>query len=215
MTRLILASQSPRRRELVRLLGHEVEYAVSAVEETRIGGESPEDHVTRLSLAKVRDVGGRVDDGIVIGSDTIVVLDGDIMEKPGDAEEAVAMLLRLAGRTHTVYTGFALYNARTGGYVTGYETTRVTMRRFDRGMAERYTATGEPMDKAGAYGIQHPAFSPAAGVDGCYMNVVGLPLCELARMLKEAGVAVDARPEWSLPEQCVKCGIRDGLEIAA
>jgi len=185
VTRLILASQSPRRRELVRLLGHEVEYAVSAVEETRIGGESPEDHVTRLSLAKVRDVGGRVDDGIVIGSDTIVVLDGDIMEKPGDAEEAVAMLLRLAGRTHTVYTGFALYNARTGGYVTGYETTRVTMRRFDRGMAERYTATGEPMDKAGAYGIQGYGAVLIEGISGCYFTVMGLPMARLMAALYE------------------------------
>ena len=185
MTRLILASKSPRRRDLVRLLGHEVECTVSTVEESRIEGESPNDHVTRLSLLKARDVGSRLDEGIVIGSDTIVVVDGDVLEKPADEEEAVAMLLRLAGRPHRVFTGFALYNALTGAYVTGYETTRVTMRRFDRDLAERYVATGEPMDKAGAYGIQGYGAVLIEGISGCYFTVMGLPMERLMAALAE------------------------------
>lgn len=185
MTRLILASQSPRRRDLVGLLGHEVECTVSTVEETRIDGEGPDDHVIRLSLLKARDVGSRLDEGIVIGSDTIVVVNGDILEKPADTPDAVAMLLRLTGRSHTVYTGFALYNARTDTYVTGYETTVVTMRQFDRDMAERYVATGEPMDKAGAYGIQGYGAVLIEGINGSYFNVMGLPMAHLMEALYE------------------------------
>ncbi len=185
MTRLILASKSPRRRDLVRLLGHEVECTVSTVEESRIDGESPDDQVIRLSLMKARDVGSRMDEGIVIGSDTIVVVEGDVLQKPADEAEAVVMLLRLAGRTHSVFTGFALYNALTGAYVTGYETTRVTMRRFDRALAERYVATGEPMDKAGAYGIQGYGAVLIEGINGCYFTVMGLPMARLMTALAE------------------------------
>jgi septum formation protein len=185
VTRLILASQSPRRRDLVNLLGHTVECTVSTVEESRINGEGPDDHVIRLSLLKARDVGSRLDEGIVIGSDTVVVVNGDILEKPTDKADAVAMLLRLTGRSHTVYTGFALYNARTDTYVTGYETTVVTMRQFDRDMAERYVATDEPMDKAGAYGIQGYGAVLIEGINGCYFNVMGLPMARLMAALYE------------------------------
>ncbi len=168
----------------MRYIGHPFEYIDPDVEELRVPGESPADHVTRLSLVKARKIGLDLADGIVIGSDTIVVLDNDILEKPANAAEAVEMLSRLQGRTHTVYTGFALYNAATRKYFFDYETTRVTMRPFDRGLAERYIATGEPMDKAGAYGIQGFGAVLIAGIEGDYFTVMGLPLARLMAALE-------------------------------
>lgn len=179
MQNIILASHSPRRRELIKLLGHPFECETSGVEETIVAGEKPEDHVIRLSLLKARDVGDHHRDGIIIGSDTVVVIDGDILEKPESKEEAVEMLLRLQSRTHTVYTGFALYNAATHESATGFETTQVTMRPFDRLTAIRYVETGEPLDKAGAYGIQGYGAVLIDSVNGCYFNVMGLPLARV------------------------------------
>lgn len=185
MPSLILASQSPRRRELMKLLGHPFESVTSRVEEIGVPGEQPEEHVMRLSLLKARDVGITRDEGIVVGSDTIVVIDHDILEKPVSPGEAVEMLLRLQGRTHTVYTGFALFDASTGASMSGFETTAVTMRPFDRERAVRYVATKEPLDKAGAYGIQGYGAVLIAGVEGCYFNVMGLPLARLMDALHE------------------------------
>ena len=122
------------------------------------------------------------------------------------------MLCSLRGDEHVVVTGIALVSGESER--TGHASTAVTMRDYSDGEIEEYIASGDCMDKAGAYGIQHPAFSPAAGVDGCYMNVVGLPLCELSRMLAGMGVNIKKRPGWSLPQQCLECEMRDGLEIA-
>lgn len=184
MTGLILASKSPRRRKLLKLLGHPFTCTVSGVEETSVPGEAPSGHVTRLSREKAADIGKSLTGGIVIGSDTIVVLDGDIMEKPSSRDEAVGMIMRLQGHTHTVFTGFALYNAATGEMMSDYETTRVTMRPIERALAERYVATGEPMDKAGAYGIQGYGAALITGIEGCYFTVMGLPLAKLAAALR-------------------------------
>lgn len=179
MCNLILASQSPRRRELMKLLGHEFRCVTSDVEEHSVSGETPEEHVTRLSTLKARDVAARSDRGIIIGSDTIVVLDGDILEKPASSGDAVEMLMRLTNRTHTVYTGFALVDASGGKEHTGWETTDVTMRVFSRELAARYVDTGEPLDKAGAYGIQGYGAALITSIHGCYFNVMGLPLARL------------------------------------
>ncbi len=185
MPHLVLASQSPRRRELLKLLGHPFECTTSGIEEHAIPGEQPGEHVTRLAEHKSSAAGASLTDAIVIGSDTVVVIDGGILEKPESPEEAVGMLLRLQGRTHTVFTGFALYECGSRRIVSGYETTQVTMREFSRELAERYVETGEPMDKAGAYGIQGYGAVLIERVDGCYFNVMGLPLSRLMTALHD------------------------------
>lgn len=179
MSELILASHSPRRRELMKLLGHPFRSVTSHAEETVLSVETPAEHVVRLSLLKAREVGGGIGKGTVIGADTVVVLDGEIMGKPSSEDDAFAMLSRLRGRTHTVYTGFALYDAENGRDVSGFETTEVTMRHMDDGLIRDYIATGEPMDKAGAYGIQGYGAALIPAVHGCYFNVMGLPLSRL------------------------------------
>ncbi len=184
MKHLVLASRSPRRRELIALLGLPFEARTSKVEESSRPGESPEEHVRRLSLEKARDVASTLYGAYVIGSDTVVVLDGDIIEKPEGPDEAVEMLLRIAGRTHTVFTGFALVDADDGRETAGVSMTDVTVRDFDRTTAERYVATGEPLDKAGAYGIQGFGSVLVTGIHGCYFTVMGLPLAELSRALE-------------------------------
>jgi septum formation protein len=176
---LILASESPRRRELMKLLGHPFRSITSHVEETVISGEKPSEHVQRLSELKAREVGRRVGKGIVIGSDTVVVIDGDILGKPVSKEEAAGMLTRLQGRTHTVYTGFALFNPESGGLLTGFETTEVTMKQMSTDLIGKYIATGEPLDKAGAYGIQGWGAVLIPEIKGCYFNVMGMPLAKL------------------------------------
>ena len=141
MDELILASKSPRRRELMKLLGHPFICIVSSVEENTVNGETPVQHVTRLSDLKARDVGTQRNNGIVIGSDTIVVLDDTILMKPCSPEDAVEMLMRIQGHTHTVYTGFVLFNAATKAMVSCYETTRVTICTVSRDLAQRYVET--------------------------------------------------------------------------
>lgn len=183
MSELILASESPRRRELLKLLGYPFRCVTSHAEERVIPGEPPAEHVVRLSLLKAREVAGRVESGIIIGSDTVVVLDGDLMGKPESEEDAFSMLSRLQGRTHVVYTGFALHDVENGWEVSGYETTSVTMRSMDPGLIRDYIATGEPLDKAGAYGIQGYGAALISAVQGCYFNVMGLPLSRLMEAL--------------------------------
>lgn len=163
----------------MKLLGHPFRCVTSHADETLFPGETPAEHVVRLSLLKAHEVASRLDGGIVIGSDTVVVLDGDILGKPADGGEAFAMLSRLAGRTHTVFTGFALEDAADGRTVSGFETTEVTMRPIDAPLIRRYISTGEPLDKAGAYGIQGYGAALIPSVRGCYFNVMGLPLFRL------------------------------------
>jgi len=175
-----------------------------------MGDEAPAAVAERLALEKARAIARTRGDGTpVVGADTVVVHGGVILNKPRDAQEARDMLRSLRGGEHVVITGIALVSGEDER--TGHAGTSVTMREYTDDEIEGYIAGGDCMDKAGAYGIQHPAFSPAAGVDGCYMNVVGLPLCALARMLKDAGVDIKKRPDWSLPQQCLECGMRDGL----
>lgn len=179
-----------------------------------MGDEAPAAIAGRLALEKARAIAHKRGDGIaVVGADTVVVHQGRVLNKPKDAQEAREMLTSLRGDEHMVITGIALVSG--DGERTDHESTSVTMRDYSDGEIEEYINSGDCMDKAGAYGVQDEPFSPAAGVDGCYLNVVGLPLCLLARMLKDAGVAVKNRPEWCLPEQCLECNVRDGLEIAA
>ena len=183
MSELILASKSPRRKQLLKLLGYPFRVMVSGIEENNINGELPSEHVIRLSIMKALDIGRKIDRGIVIGADTIVVLDGDILGKPATPEDAISMLMRLQGRTHKVYTGFSLYNVESEQKISDFESTDVTMHTMSEDCIHRYVQTGEPLDKAGSYGIQGYGSALVTSIHGCYFTVMGLPLAKLMESL--------------------------------
>ena len=192
--RLILASASPRRRELLRRLGVEFEVVPSDIDEILEGSPSGET-VAALALGKARAVAARVTDGVVLGADTVVVIDGVALGKPVDAEDARAMLRRLRGRGHDVITGVAVVEAGTGRAETTAVVTRVVMAEVGDDVIEAYVGTGEPLDKAGAYAIQGRGAALVGGFVGSYSNVVGLPLAATARLLRGFGVEVSAPVE--------------------
>jgi len=186
-TRIILASQSPRRRELLSLIGIPHEVRPADLDESVLPGESPAPHAERLARAKAEAVAATEPDAVVIGADTIVVLDGDILGKPRDTFEASAMLQRLSGRTHTVLTAVAV--TRDGRTVSGVESVEVTFRPLTAEQIEAYIATGEPMDKAGAYGIQGFGAVIVERVHGDYFAVMGLALGRMVDLLAQVGIA--------------------------
>lgn len=180
---LILASASPRRAELLTAAGIEFEPWPVGLDETALPGETPEAHVQRLAASKARAALERHPDSLVLGADTVVVLEGRILGKPRDAGEARAMLAALAGRHHDVLTGVALVSA--GECVQDLCRTRVWFSTLSGQDIDEYVASGEPMDKAGAYGIQGLASRFVERIDGSYTNVVGLPVELVARLLQE------------------------------
>ncbi len=183
--RLILASRSPRRRHLLEMLGLPIEVVPADVEEVRGPGESPVEYVTRLAREKALAVPG----DWVLGADTTVALGDRILEKPGDQAEAVAMLLELQGRSHTVITAVALQH---GGEVrTAADLTTVTFRPADSELLARYAATGEPLDKAGAYGIQGYGAALVDRIEGDFFSVMGLPIRLALDLLEQAGWRYD------------------------
>jgi septum formation protein len=184
---LILASASPRRAELLRQIGIPFRQVVSGVDEDLQDPAEPDQHVRTLSRRKAEDVAGRMSSGIVLGADTIVVLDEHILEKPADEKQAAEMLAMLSGRTHEVYTGLTLIDAARSESVSHVEVTEVTFRELTSEEIDAYVATGEPLDKAGAYGIQERGALLVSGIRGCYFNVVGLPLAGLMRVLDGLG----------------------------
>jgi septum formation protein len=177
---LILASASPRRRELVRLLGRPHRVASADIDETPEAGELPDALTQRLATKKALTIARRatIGKGLVLAADTIVVLDGTILNKPKDQHDALLMLTGLRGRDHRVLTGLALTVRGQLAWSSVVETT-VWMRSYALQEMARYVASGLPLDKAGGYGIQDGAFKPVERIDGCYTNVVGLPLCEV------------------------------------
>ncbi|MGE5485393.1 MAG: Maf family protein [Ignavibacteriales bacterium] len=189
MDRIVLASRSPRRAALLRQIGLEFTVMPGPADEPAGSGE-PTRVAERLALAKALAVAGMLDDGLVIGADTIVTVDGDILGKPSDHDDACRMLARLSGRSHTVITGVAVVDAGTGKRVVEHEESRVWFRSLDDGEIAAYVASGEPVDKAGAYGVQGLGAVIVERIEGCYFNVVGLPLPRLARILKSFGVNV-------------------------
>jgi len=196
---LILASNSPRRRQLLALGGWVFDILVSNVDETRLPGEEPARYVRRLAEQKARAVLPRASAAhLIIGADTSVVIDGDVLGKPADTDEAREMLTRLRGRTHQVFTGIAVLRAGDGHIWTDVIVTDVPMRAYSAAEIERYIASGDPMDKAGAYGIQNPNFQPVASMTGCYASVMGLPLCSLSLLLRQAGMP----PTADIPVNC-------------
>ena len=194
---LILGSQSPRRRELLERMGLDFRVLTAEIDETKYETEDPEASVRRICEAKARAVAARLrreqasgpDAPLVLSSDTIVVLDGRILGKPHDEAEAKAMLRALSGREHAVYTAFTLYRPGVGAEPeTHCEKTWVKFRPLSEAEIAAYVATGEPMDKAGAYGIQGRGMMLAEGIRGDYFTVVGLPVCALTQALKRYGI---------------------------
>lgn len=190
MVPIILASASPRRQLLMRQLGLPFRTIPSRVAEDLPAGLAPATRVERLAELKARDVAACIPEGLVIGADTVVVLDGRVLGKPADAAEAEHMLMLLQGRQHEVFTGVALVAAGANRVLVTHERTLVAFKPLDLAQIRRYVASGEPLDKAGAYAIQGRAAAFVAGIQGCYFNVVGLPLARLADLLQEFGVQV-------------------------
>lgn len=185
--RIVLASASPRRLELLASAGVEFDVFASAIPEEPFPGESPTDHVARLAKDKALFAAGQIDGRWFIGADTIVVCDGEIMGKPVDEADAVRMLKKLSGIGHSVITGYAIYDKARDAFVSRAVTTRVFFKRLRDDEIAAYVATGCPMDKAGAYAIQGGAASMVERIDGSYTNVVGLPLCEVVEDLRTFG----------------------------
>ena len=209
---LILASASPRRRQI--LSGSwrgRLSVSASGIEEdSPEAGETPASYAVRIAAAKCRAVAGESAAGLVIAADTVVELNGVIMGKPSSADEARDMLVALRGRDHSVTTGLAVASPWLAELVLGHETSIVRMRHYTSEEIEAYIASGEPFDKAGGYAVQDIRLAPAERVRGCYLNVVGLPLCGLSRMLADAGPGLDRMLR---PGECASClstaGLRD------
>lgn len=183
--RLLLASGSPRRADVLRQLGFEPEVRPADVDESYLPGETPIQHVERLARTKVEAVARDEEEALVVGGDTIV-LDGDrVLAKPADALDAVGMLEGLSGGTHEVLSGLAL--AGPHGTVSSVTCARVKMRAFDGDMASAYVLTGEPLDKAGAYGIQGRGAALVEAIDGDYYAIVGFPVGSFLDLLERAG----------------------------
>ncbi len=185
--KIILASSSPRRAQLLRQVGIPFRTMEVDVDEGFSEELSPADHVVSLAKRKAHSAASKLRAGIVLAADTIVLYQGKIMGKPKDAEEAKKMLSWLSGNIHQVYTGLALIDVGKGRMVTGYEVTKVKFHSLSTDFIASYVETGEPLDKAGAYGVQRRGALLVEKVDGCFYNVVGLPLSKLLTLLQELG----------------------------
>ena len=176
LEKIILASRSPRRAEILNAVGWPFEVVVAGVDETLQSNESPIDYVQRLAIAKATAVAAKVENGLVLGADTTVVVDGEILGQPLDVDDARRMLRSLSGRWHEVLTGIALVRAGTQQTRVDYELTRVRFAPLTNEEIEWYVSTNEPMDKAGAYGVQGKAAFFVKEIQGDYFNVMGLPI---------------------------------------
>jgi septum formation protein len=189
--RVILASASPRRRDLLTMIGIAHEVLPADVDETYPPGEAPRAHAERLAREKAAVLAARAPEAVVIAADTIVVVDGDVLGKPRDTHDAARMLRRLAGRSHTVFTAVAV--ARGARMASGVEEVQVTFRPLDDATIASYVATSEPMDKAGAYGIQGFGAAIVERIDGDYFAVMGLAIGRMLVLLRSLGVRYDFR----------------------
>lgn len=197
--RIILASQSPRRREYLSLLGLSFEASTADIDEAPQLNETPAEMARRLSAAKARAVAAADgNDAIVIAGDTVVSLFGAVLGKPQDPTDAADMLVRLRSRPHTVYSGVAVLDSGSGQLAPDLAATQVFMRDYSDEEITAYIASGDPFDKAGGYAIQYEDFHPVARIEGCYLNVVGLPLCHITRNLRRWGI----QPGHDVPAAC-------------
>ncbi|BCJ85071.1 Maf family protein [Effusibacillus dendaii] len=190
MRNLVLASGSPRRRELLSGVGLSFQVMVSDADEKVDSGLSPDEIVRTLAFRKASAIANELSEGIVIGADTIVVLEDLVLGKPKDEQQARQMLKQLQGRVHTVYSGVAVIDAKTGQQAVGHRATRVHMRPLSDAEIEAYVKTGEPLDKAGSYAIQGIGSTLVERIEGDYFTVVGLPMELLASMLTSFDIHV-------------------------
>jgi MAF protein len=195
MTNFILASNSPRRKELLTLFGWPFEVIPADIDERRRAGEPPVDYVQRLACEKAQAIAA-MHEGLILAADTIVVDGEELLGKPVDEADARRMLNQLRGRTHQVYTGIALIDTASGESLDRVCRTDVPMRNYTDAELAAYIQTGDPLDKAGAYAIQHGGFHPVENLQGCYASVMGLPLCHLLVALRRFG--------WEAPEDLPK-----------
>ncbi len=203
MTRFLLASGSPRRRELFALLGLPFEIVSADIDEAPREGETPDQMVARLAQTKAATIAAQFPESdntatIILAADTTVSFNGLAVGKPADEPDAWRILQALRGQTHQVHTAITLLSTRTGQTLTEVATSDVPMRHYRDEEIAAYIASGDPFDKAGAYAIQHEGFHPVAEMRGCFANVMGLPLCHLTRMLRSLGV----EPPADVPTVC-------------
>lgn len=188
--KLILASASERRHELLKRLTSDFEIMISGYDEEKVIFEGDcSEYVKKISTGKAEDIAAKLKgDFLVLGCDTIVAFDGKVLGKPKDKEDAKRMLMMLSGGVHQVYSGITLYHTASGKIVSDYVKTDVKFSHISEKEVDKYIETGEPMDKAGAYGIQGYGGVFVEEIHGCYYNVVGLPLNRLNCLLKDMGV---------------------------
>lgn len=197
---MILASSSPRRYELLKQLGLDFDVIPSKIEEEFVFDESPQEHVVRLAMEKALDVGNQFPHSWIIGADTIVYVEGTVLGKPKSHEEARAMLLRLSGKDHQVFTGIAVCHIQKEKSEREVVETKVRVKPLSQVEIEWYVDTGEPFDKAGGYGIQGLGSFMIESINGSYTNVVGLPLCELMQMLTRLGALTLSDCRWQISD---------------
>jgi 23S rRNA (uracil1939-C5)-methyltransferase len=203
--RLILASTSPRRSEIMTSMGLKFDIAVSQVNETPIDGLSPEQQAKAHACAKALAIAARYSSGTVIAADTLVALGDEILGKPVSHAHAIEILKKLRDKTHRVVTAVAVIDSATGETLIDYRSSQVTMRNYSDQEIEDYAKTGSPLDKAGAYGIQDKNFDPVARFKGCNSNVVGLPVCLMLELMLKIGVHPIISPDWRPPGDCPEC----------
>ena len=190
MKQLILASQSPRRKHILKQLGVKFEVSENTFTETGHEKGSPQKHVLENALGKARSVAAHYKNALVIGADTVVVFNRKVLGKPKDMRESVSFLQMLQGNTHVVYTGLALIDTKKNKELTDYVKTNVTMRTLTDNELKAYLALINPLDKAGAYAIQGPGSIIVKKIDGCYYNVVGFPIAKLEDMMLSLGTSL-------------------------
>lgn len=213
---IVLASESQRRREIIGALDSAVEFVSPGIyERPPYPGEDAEEYVRDLSEAKALAVESKVpSETLVIGADTSVVLGEEILGKPADEADARDMLMALRGRSHRVVTGVTV--VRKSFLASMVASSDVAMRAYTDAEIEAYIESGEPFDKAGGYAIQDDRFAPVSALNGCYLNVVGFPLCEVMRMISKVGVGVRLKEDWRAPERCPSdCPVRVVSEVVA
>ncbi len=217
MARFILASQSPRRRELIGLCGYPFDTMAADVDENSVSDPDPVLDCIQTARLKAEAILNRIDlprqeRAIIIAADTIVALDGQILGKPRDATDARQMLTTLRGRTHDVHTGVMIIDVDSGQEVLGSHTAVVIMRRYTDQEMSAYIATGDPLDKAGAYAIQHAIFKPVEHLNGCYLGVMGLSICHLLQLLRQIDLPFQAElASLDTAHQHYECPLYDNI----
>ena len=211
---LILASSSPRRQQLLSLTGVDFQVVTAEIDESVKQGESPEEYVLRLALNKSRSISAPfAARHVIIAADTAVVNGNQILGKPVNSQEAIDMLRDLRARSHQVFTGLTVRDTAKDEVITDFCVTDVYMRSYHESEIEAYVASGDPLDKAGAYAIQNSGFNPVDKISGCYSNVVGLPLCHLTELLHQMGVKFqEAATQGCRTSQGYNCQLVDKIQ---